>query len=81
MEAKAQYSSAPVADMDRRVVVDFFFTVADGWLAEISDLYDSQRSIICYHYLREYPVPISAAVSKEKVCSIRHCGSPLFNCG
>ena len=34
LEAGTQYYSAPGADMVRRVVIDIFFTAADGWFAE-----------------------------------------------
>jgi hypothetical protein len=64
MEANAQYYSAPGANMDRRVVTDIFFIAADGWREDISHQHDSQHSIIRNHYLREYPVLISVAVSK-----------------
>jgi len=41
MEAGTKHCSASVADMDRGIVIDFFFTTADGRLAEISHLYGS----------------------------------------
>jgi hypothetical protein len=79
LEAEAQYYSAPVADMDRCVVIDFFFTAADGWLAEINDLHSSQCNIIRNHYLWEYPVLISGILSKEKVRSVRYFSSAIFD--
>ena len=79
LEAGTQYYSAPGADMVRRVVIDFFFTSADGWLVEIGDLHGSQHSIVRNHYLREYPVLISGIISKEKVCLVRYFSSFLFN--
>ena len=65
--------------MDRRVVIDIFFTAADGWFAEIGDPHGSQRSIVRNHYLREYPVLISGILSKEKVRSLRYFSSGLFD--
>jgi hypothetical protein len=65
--------------MDRCVVVDDFFTAADGWLAEISDLYGSQCNIVRNHYLREYSVLLSGILSKEKVRSVRYFSSALFD--
>jgi len=79
MEAGTKYYSAPGADMDRRVVIGFFFGAADGWFAEISHLHGSQRNIVCNHYLWEYPVVISGILSKEKVRIVRHISSVLFN--
>ena len=79
MEAGTQYYSAPGADMDRRVVVAIFFSAADGWFAKIGGLHGSQRSIVCNHYLREYPVLISGILSKEKVRSLRYFGNAFFD--
>jgi hypothetical protein len=31
MEARARYCSAPGADLDSCIIVDLFFTIADGW--------------------------------------------------
>src|SRR5579863_5875073 len=78
-EASTQYYSAPGADMDRRAVVDIFFSAADGWLAEIYDLHASQCSIIRNHYLREYPVLISGILSEKKVRSLRYFSSAFFD--
>ena len=65
--------------MVRRVVIDIFFTAADGWFAEIGDPHGCQRSIVRNHYLREYPVLISGILSKEKVCIERYFSSGFFN--
>src|ERR1700739_5021938 len=77
LEAEAKYYSAPVADMDRCAVIDFFLTAADGWFAEISDLHGSQCSIVCNYYLWKYPVLISGILSKEKVRCVRYFSSAL----
>ena len=79
MEAGNQYCAAPGADMDRRVVIDIFFTAPDGWVAEISDLHGSQRNIVRHHYLWEYPVLISGILSKETVRSLRYLSNGLFD--
>src|SRR6185437_13228414 len=78
-KAGARYCSAPVADMDRRVVIAVFFISTDEWLAEISDLYGSQCSILRHHYLREYPVLLSGILSKEKIRNVRYFGFALLN--
>ena len=79
MEAGTKYYSAPGADMDRRVVIGFFFGAADGRFAEIRHLYGSQHNIVCNYYLRKYPVVIPGILSKEKVRVVRHISSVLFN--
>ena len=61
-EADTQYYSASGADMDRCVVVDDFFTAADGWFAEINHLHGGECNIVRNYYLREYPVLISGVV-------------------
>ena len=78
-EEGTQYYSAPGTDMDRRLVVDFFFSAADGWFAEISHLHGSQPRIIRNHYLREYPVLISGIISKGKVRGVRYFSGALFD--
>jgi hypothetical protein len=65
--------------LDRRVVIDIFFAVTDGWLAENSHLHGGQRNILCNYYLWEYPVLISGVLSKEKVRIVRYFSSVLFN--
>jgi|SRR5579863_1695843 len=78
-EASTQYYSAPDADMDRRAVVDIFFSAADGWFAEICDLHGSQCRIVRNHYLREYPVLVSGILSKKEVRSLRYFSSTFFD--
>jgi hypothetical protein len=79
MEASTQYCSAPGADMDCRVVIAIFFSVTDGWFAEIGHIHGSQYNIVCNHYLWEYPVAVSGILSKEKVRIVRYFSSVLFN--
>ena len=79
MEENTRYCSALGADMDCRVVIAIFFGAADGRFAEISHIYGCQHNIICNHYIREYPVPISGILSKKKVSIIRPVSGVLFN--
>src|SRR6185312_13892857 len=79
LEAITRYCTAAVADMDCRVVIDFFFVAADGRCAEIGHHHRGQRDIVCRHYLWEYPVLISGILSKEKVLIIRYFCSALFD--
>ena len=60
MEAGTQYYSTAGADMDSRVAAAVFLGAADVGFDEISHIRGSQHSIVRNHYLREYPVIISA---------------------
>jgi hypothetical protein len=75
-EVQAGYSSAPGVDLDSRISADLFFLIADGWLPKVNNIYGGQYSVLCYHYLWQYSVPVSGILSERQVHLVWPAGVP-----